>query len=116
MDLPNCVGVLDVVASPNPAKVAIEACPKCGSDDIIIKKRQGVMECEVRSLQRRVLTALQSCNYTEELLLKNGLEAVIEATTNALPVFLRVAFVSAQTVSFVTKEKKHVSTKRYTDT
>lgn len=38
--------------------------------------------------------------------MNNGLEKVIEATTNALPVFVRVAFVSAQNVSFTMKERK----------
>lgn len=105
MHLPNCIGVLDVVASPVPGKVTIEACPRCGSDDIIIKKRQGVMKCEVIYLSC-LSSFLQSCSYEEELHLDNGLEAVIEATAKALPVFVRIAFVSAQTVSFVLKEKK----------
>lgn len=48
MKLPNCVGVFDVVATPQSCKIEVDECPKCHSDDIIIKRRQAMMLCEVR--------------------------------------------------------------------
>lgn len=47
MKLPNCVGVFDVVATPQSCKIEVDECPKCHSDDIIIKRRQAMMLCEV---------------------------------------------------------------------
>lgn len=58
MNLPNCVGVFDVVATPQSCKIEVDECPKCQSDDIIIKRRQALMHCEVHLRTTLVLTFL----------------------------------------------------------
>jgi len=93
MDLPNCVGVFDVVATPQTCKVEFDECPQCHSDDIIIKKRQNLMHCE-------------GCGYEVTTKSTDGLEKVIASTTDALPSVVRGAFISAQSVSFSLKEQR----------
>lgn len=58
MQLPNCVGVYDVVATPQSCKIEMDECPKCHSDDIIIKRRQALMLCEVGLAVFLMLTIL----------------------------------------------------------
>eukprot|EP01127_Copromyxa_protea_P002634 TRINITY_DN1256_c0_g2_i1.p1 TRINITY_DN1256_c0_g2~~TRINITY_DN1256_c0_g2_i1.p1 ORF type:complete len:664 (+),score=122.79 TRINITY_DN1256_c0_g2_i1:39-2030(+) len=93
MNLPNCVGVYDVVATPQSCKIELDECPKCHSDDIIIKRRQAMMLCE-------------SCGHEQSVKANDGLEIVIRATTQALPKVVRGAFISAQSVSFRLKEER----------
>eukprot|EP01128_Nolandella_sp_AFSM9_P000600 TRINITY_DN1074_c0_g1_i2.p1 TRINITY_DN1074_c0_g1~~TRINITY_DN1074_c0_g1_i2.p1 ORF type:complete len:648 (+),score=116.23 TRINITY_DN1074_c0_g1_i2:68-1945(+) len=92
LKLPNCVGVYDTVARKHsPQLLAIDRCPNCGNDDVLIRKKKMQMICP-------------ECDYSESLKQSNGLDDMISATVNVLPEVVRDAFVSAQNVSFMLKE------------
>jgi GTP-binding protein EngB required for normal cell division len=94
MNLPNCVGIFDVMASPVARYKHFKVCPnnKCNSDDLAIRKRTGIMEC-------------LECGHQEPIILDDGLSTTIKATVKVLPAVVRDAFISAQTVSFHVKEE-----------
>jgi hypothetical protein len=72
MKLPNCVGVFDVMANPQSlTKVEMDECPNCKSDDIIIKKRQALMHCEVCCTSLTSTTALNLLPHHSYLHLKH---------------------------------------------
>eukprot|EP01104_Vermistella_antarctica_P019135 TRINITY_DN7355_c0_g1_i1.p1 TRINITY_DN7355_c0_g1~~TRINITY_DN7355_c0_g1_i1.p1 ORF type:complete len:531 (-),score=131.47 TRINITY_DN7355_c0_g1_i1:140-1732(-) len=95
MALPNCIGIYDTIASAGKTTILkpFSLCPKCGSDDVLIHSKKKLGICE-------------DCNYHRNLKVDTGLERVIGATIRALPQVAREAFVSAQRVSFMYKDKR----------
>lgn len=91
MDLPNCVGVFDTVAACSGVCQAIEECPRCGSDDLVIRKKTATAQC-------------MNCDLSTCIQKTNGLADVIKTTCRVLPEVVRDAFISAQNVSFQLKE------------
>lgn len=49
MHLPNCCGILDIIADSSTKLKSCDACPKCNSDDIVVKRKSAVMVCSVSS-------------------------------------------------------------------
>jgi GTP-binding protein EngB required for normal cell division len=90
MKLSNCVGVFDVMADPTNRDKDIEKCSKCGSDDIVLRKKVSQMNC-------------LDCGHSESSLKDNGLKRLVESTIEVLPEVVRTAFVSSQKVSFELK-------------
>jgi len=70
----------------------LDKCPKCGSEDLTIKKKIAIGKCE-------------ECGHEENIKLQSGFEQVINATYKILPKVVREAFISAQNVSFSLKER-----------
>jgi ribosome biogenesis GTPase A len=92
MKLPNCVGIFDVMAAPTIKYRSVDVCGKCGSDDLVIRKRFGIIKC-------------MECNSSDSIIVDDGLGNIIESTVKVLPEVVRDAFVSAQNVSFGVKEQ-----------
>jgi len=93
MNLPNCAGIFETIAQPSNNLKNIDVCPKCQSDDLLLRKKIAEMKC-------------QECGYTESLNKNDGLPKLIETTCKALPDVLRGAFISAQNVNFHVKEDR----------
>jgi len=92
MDLPNCCGVLDIIAESCAKLKCYEVCPMCNSDDVTEKRKSAIMLCG-------------ECGHKESLLMDHGLDAVVKSTLLVLPDVVRDNFVAAQNVSFRVKEE-----------
>uniref|UniRef100_A0A6B2L5G6 G domain-containing protein n=1 Tax=Arcella intermedia TaxID=1963864 RepID=A0A6B2L5G6_9EUKA len=92
LHLPNFKGIYETIANPEKKTKDFDRCPRCKSDDIILKKKTSKMMC-------------LECNYSESLRLEDDLQDLIEQTCRVLPAVLQGAFISAQNVNFHLKEE-----------
>lgn len=87
LNLGNCIGIIDTICTPSLSALKIpDVCPSCGSDDIDIKRKRKLMECE-------------DCHHEESLVVETGLGVLVKRTMDALPALARDRFVAAQRVS-----------------
>ena len=78
------MGIFDTVSGDHAPLLNVTKCPKCGSDDLDIRKKKGIATC-------------LACGETISLQLsKDGL---IAKTLDVLPALAREAFIAAQTSS-----------------
>jgi len=92
LKLPNCIAVLETVSSDH-AKLQVDSCPKCKSEDLAVNTKKRRALCE-------------NCGNTFYVEVKTGLEEVVSTTNSTLPKVVREAFVSAQFVSFSLKDSR----------
>lgn len=87
LNLGNCIGIIDTICTPSLSALKIpDVCPTCGSDDVDIKRKRKIMECE-------------DCSHVEQLTIETGLDVLVQRTMDALPALARERFVAAQRVS-----------------
>lgn len=89
MNVPSCMGIFDTVSGAHDPLLNVTKCPKCGSDDINIRKKRGIATCE-------------NCLATISLLVRK--EDVVAKTLEILPAVAREAFIAAQKFSVMHKE------------
>ena len=96
--LKSCVGIFDTVSGDHAPLLNVTKCPKCGSDDLDIRKKKGNATC-------------LACGKTISLqqLSKDGL---IAKTLDVLPALAREAFIAAQTSSCRHKDRRAKDTIR----
>lgn len=93
MNLPNLVGIYNCRTQKFAHAVAPPKCLNCGSDDLMVRAKKKMWKCG-------------DCDQDGTMVYTTGLEEVIAATIKVLPMVAREAFISAQTVSFSTKEER----------
>jgi GTP-binding protein EngB required for normal cell division len=91
LNLPSCVGIFDTVSGNHAPLLNVTKCPKCGSDDLNIRKKKGIATCE-------------ACETTISLLVTK--DDVIAKTLETLPAVAREAFIAAQTFSCMHKDAR----------
>eukprot|EP01107_Rhizomastix_libera_P017459 TRINITY_DN827_c0_g1_i22.p1 TRINITY_DN827_c0_g1~~TRINITY_DN827_c0_g1_i22.p1 ORF type:complete len:811 (-),score=216.81 TRINITY_DN827_c0_g1_i22:25-2457(-) len=104
LNLPNCRGVLPVIADSTHTLPDLEGarCPRCGSDDVSILRKRNELRCN-------------GCEYTqdlESLTPPDGMQAVVELSMKTVPERVREALVATQKVSLqlkITMSKKIIT-------
>ena len=91
LNLKSCVGIFDTVSGDHAPLLNVTKCPKCGSDDLDIRKKKGIATC-------------LACNETISLF--TSTEGLIAKTLETLPVLAREAFIAAQTSSCRHKDRR----------
>lgn len=93
MELPNLVGIYDCKTQKYANASPPSICGNCGSDDLMIRAKKKMWKCG-------------DCGEEGTMVYTTGLEQVIGETIKVLPKVAREAFISAQTVSFSSKEER----------
>eukprot|EP01105_Mastigella_eilhardi_P021404 TRINITY_DN517_c2_g1_i4.p1 TRINITY_DN517_c2_g1~~TRINITY_DN517_c2_g1_i4.p1 ORF type:complete len:1083 (-),score=286.85 TRINITY_DN517_c2_g1_i4:2433-5441(-) len=94
LHLPNCHAIIPTVADAprgTVAALAVEVCPNCGKDDLIVRKKKNIWECN-------------DCGYWQYLQAPewqsdDGFKRVVEISQMLVPESVRMAFISTQKVS-----------------
>lgn len=87
LNLDNCVAIVETVSSQTLEILNIpDICPQCGSDDLDIRKKRKIIECE-------------DCGTIYPLVTNNGLDNLVMMTANILPDVAKDNFVAAQQIS-----------------
>lgn len=60
MNLPNCCGILDIIADSSQKLKSCDICPNCGSDDVMEKRKSAIMICGVCAQVLHKLTYARS--------------------------------------------------------